>query len=235
MLQSVLIVDDEQQLRDMLGEALTAAGYQVRSARNVPEARNELDAEAYALIVLDINMGTSENGFDLLRWLRRTKKDKTPVILLTASSAEDEKLQAFELGADDYVVKPFSIPEFQARMKAVLRRYEKERPSEIEFGDVRIDCSARIVFRGEEEVKLRLKEYQILVTLAENPGVAISRHELFKSIWGDDSPSGEKTVDVTIHTLRDKVEVDPANPEFIQTVRGFGYRFQPAIESTVIN
>lgn len=233
MSQSVLIVDDEQQLRDMLGEALTQAGYQVRAARNVPEARNELDSEAYDLIVLDINMNGSENGFDLLRWLRRTKKDKTPVILLTASSAEDEKLQAFELGADDYVVKPFSIPEFQARIKAVIRRYEKERPSEIEFGNVRIDCSARIVYRDSEEVKLRLKEYQILVTLAENPGVAISRHELFKSIWGDDSPSGEKTVDVTIHTLRDKVEDDPANPQFIQTVRGFGYRFQPQVESTV--
>ncbi|MCB1187233.1 response regulator transcription factor [bacterium] len=233
MAQSILIVDDEQQLRDMLGDALSQAGYQVRAARNVPEGRNELDSEAFDIVVLDINMNGSENGFDLLRWMRRTKRDKTPVILLTASSAEDEKLQAFELGADDYVVKPFSIPEFQARIKAVIRRYEKERPTEIEFGDVRIDCSARIVYKEDDEVKLRLKEYQILVTLAENPGVAISRHELFKSIWGDDSPSGEKTVDVTIHTLRDKIESDPSNPQFIQTVRGFGYRFQPSVESTV--
>src|SRR5690606_41364373 len=119
--------------------------------------------------------------------LRATMKDRTPVLLLTASSAEDERLQPFERGADEYVVKPFSIPEFQGRIKAVIRRYEKERPTEIEFGNVRIDCSARIVYREDEEVKLRLKEYQILVTLAENPGVVISRHELFKSIWGDDS------------------------------------------------
>ena len=230
MSNSILIVDDEQQLCSMLGEALGAAGYAVSTSLNAASARSEMEGGGFDLIVLDINLGGGENGFDLLRWLRHTKNDKTPVVLLTASSAEHEKLQAFELGADDYVVKPFSVPEFQARLKAVLRRYESDRPAEITFGDVRIDCSARIVYKNGEEVKLRLKEFQILVALSENPGVAVSRHDLFKTIWGDDSPSGEKTVDVTIHTLRDKVEDDPSNPKFILTVRGFGYRFQTQTE-----
>ena len=232
MAKTVLIVDDEQQLRDMLGDYLSDSGFKVHTAHDVPSARKEFEARNLDLTVLDINMNAGENGFDFLRWLRREKQEDAPVILLTASSLEEEKLQAFELGADDYVVKPFSLPEFMARIKAVLRRYETDKPAEINFGDVRIDCSARIVYRAGDEVKLRLKEYQILVALAENPGVAVSRHDLFRSIWGDDSPSGEKTVDVTIHTLRDKIEPDPAAPAFIQTVRGFGYRFQPEGEDS---
>jgi two-component system alkaline phosphatase synthesis response regulator PhoP len=224
MAKRVLVVDDEVTLCDLLNEAMSDVGYLVRTANNVAAARVILEKENFDLIVLDIMM-PGESGFDLLRPLRKEQKSTIPVILLTGVSAEADKLQAFELGADDYVVKPFSLPEFLARVKAVLRRAEKDLPNEISFGDCRIDRAARLVYRNGEEVKLRLKEYQILTALAEQPGVAISRQDLFRSIWGDDSPSGEKTVDVTIHTLRDKVEVDPANPRFIQTVRGFGYRF----------
>jgi len=224
MAQKILVVDDEKTLCELLEEALGRVGFDVSHALNVRQAKEKLKASSADLIVLDIMM-PGENGFALLRWLRRERNEKTPVILLTGVSSEDDKLEAFELGADDYVVKPFSLPEFQARVKAVLRRASADLPTIIEFGRCRIDRAARIVYRNGEEVKLRLKEYQILTTLAENPGVAISRQDLFRSIWGEDSPSGEKTVDVTIHTLRDKVEEDPAEPEFIQTVRGFGYRF----------
>jgi two-component system, OmpR family, alkaline phosphatase synthesis response regulator PhoP len=225
MASRILVVDDDKTLCEMLKEGLTAGGYTVRTAFSVAKAWDMLTVDNYDLIVLDLKM-PGEDGFDLLRRFRRERPEDTiPVILLTGISAEEDKLQAFELGADDYVVKPFSLKEFIARIGAVLRRYESNLPQEICFGEIRIDRAARIVYRGSDEVKLRLKEYQILTNLAENPGVAISRADLFKAIWGDDSPSGEKTVDVTIHTLRDKVEDNPAEPQYIQTVRGFGYRF----------
>ena len=226
MSRKILVVDDENTLREMLNEAFSERGYQVSTAPNVPVAREFLTSNAVDLIVLDIMM-PGESGLDLLEWIRRVQI-ATPVILLTAVSNEDDKLRAFELGADDYVVKPFSLREFLARVEAVARRSEANLPATIQFGDCRINRTARIVYRGSEEVPLRLKEYQILLALAENPGVAVSRQELFRAIWGDDSPSGEKTVDVTIHTLRDKIEKDPANPDFIVTVRGYGYRFNTA-------
>lgn len=225
--QRILVVDDEATLCQLLQESLSAAGYTVETARSVRAGKAALGEGQFDLIVLDVMM-PEESGFELLSWMRREEQMATPVILLTGVSAEEDKLRAFNLDADDYVVKPFSLPEFVARVKAVLRRSEARLPEVIEFGDCRIDRAARQVYREGEEIKLRLKEYQILTTLSENPGVAISRQDLFLRIWGDDSPSGEKTVDVTIHTLRDKVEEDPANPHWIQTVRGFGYRFHPA-------
>ncbi len=224
MATSILVVDDEQSLCKLLQDALTQSGYTVAAAHNVQTAKGQLEIGSYDLIVLDIMM-PGENGMTLLRWLRREQNNRIPVILLTGISTEEDKLEAFELGADDYVVKPFSLAEFEARIKAVLRRAKGGLPTEISFGDCKIDRAGRQVYRDGKEIKLRLKEYQILTTLAESPGVAISRQDLFRSIWGDDSPSGEKTVDVTIHTLRDKVEPDPANPVFILTVRGYGYRF----------
>ena len=225
-LKSVLVVDDEKTLCDLLNETLTAEGFEVSASACVRDGKAAFSDKAFDLVVLDVMM-PEESGFELLRWIRRDKQMDTPVILLTGVSEEADKLHAFELAADDYVVKPFSLPEFVARVKAVLRRSEARLPDVIEFGDCRIDRAARQVFKGGEEIKLRLKEYQILTTLAENPGVAVSRQELFSRIWGEDSPSGEKTVDVTIHTLRDKIEIDPSDPKWILTVRGFGYRFQP--------
>ena len=225
MAKQILVVDDEATLCDMLKESLTDEGYSVSTALSVPGAWEKIADKEFDLIVLDIMM-PGENGFDLLRRYRRDKGQQTPVMLLTGVSAEDDKLEAFNLGADDYVVKPFSLPEFKARIKAVLRRYESNIPNEIKFGEVTINRAARTVTKAGEEVNLRLKEYQILTKLAESPGVAISRDDLFNAIWGDDSPSGEKTVDVTIHTLREKIEESPADPQYIQTVRGFGYRFK---------
>lgn len=224
--QRILVVDDEATLCQLLKEAFETAGYTVETASSVRAGKAALGSAEFDLIVLDVMM-PEESGFELLSWMRREEQMATPVILLTGVSAEEDKLRAFNLDADDYVVKPFSLPEFLARVKAVLRRSEARLPEVIEFGDCKIDRAARQVYRGGVEIKLRLKEYQILTTLAEDPGVAISRQDLFLRIWGDDSPSGEKTVDVTIHTLRDKVEEDPANPHWIQTVRGFGYRFNP--------
>jgi len=224
--KSVLVVDDEKTLCDLLYETLTSEGFEVQAAACVREGKAAISEKAFDLVVLDVMM-PEESGFELLRWVRRDKQMDLPVILLTGVSEEADKLHAFELAADDYVVKPFSLPEFVARVKAVLRRSEARLPDVIEFGDCKIDRAARQVFRDGNEIKLRLKEYQILTTLAENPGVAVSRQELFSRIWGEDSPSGEKTVDVTIHTLRDKIEADPSNPLWILTVRGFGYRFQP--------
>lgn len=226
----VLVVDDEKTLCDLLFETLSAQGFEVKSVASVREGKAEIKGSNFDLVVLDVMM-PEESGFELLSWMRREQQMETPVVLLTGVSEEADKLRAFELAADDYVVKPFSLPEFVARIKAVLRRSETRLPAVIDFGDCRIDRAARQVFRQGEEIKLRLKEYQILTTLAENPGVAVSRQELFSRIWGEDSPSGEKTVDVTIHTLRDKIEQDPGDPHWILTVRGYGYRFQPAIEA----
>jgi two-component system alkaline phosphatase synthesis response regulator PhoP len=227
----ILVVDDEKTLCDLLSEVLSRAGYSVSTAGSVKGARSVLETSSYDLIVLDVMM-PGENGFDLLRWLRNEKRDRTPTILLTAISTEQDKLLAFELEADDYVTKPFSLPEFVARIRAIMRRAaERSNPPEvISFGRCTINRTSRQAFRDGALLKLRPKEYQVLVTLAESPDKAFSRHELFKTIWGEDSPSGEKTVDVTIHTLRDKVEEDPAQPLYIQTVRGYGYRFNPADE-----
>jgi len=227
--QKVLVVDDEPTLCQLLQEALEGVGFEVHTAASVREGKAALEMGSVDLVVLDVMM-PEESGFELLSWMRREQQDSTPVILLTGVSAEEDKLRAFNLDADDYVVKPFSLPEFIARIRAVLRRSEARLPQVIEFGDCVIDRAARQVHRNDGEVKLRHKEYQILTTLAENPGVAISRQELFQRIWGEDSPSGEKTVDVTIHTLRDKIEDDPAHPRWIQTVRGYGYRFEPPEE-----
>jgi DNA-binding response OmpR family regulator len=228
MARRILVVDDENTLREMLKDAFSERGYLVATAPNVPGAREVLSNSEVDLIVLDLMM-PGESGFELLEWARNVRQISTPVILLTAVSNEDDKLRAFGLGADDYVVKPFSLREFIARVEAVTRRAEANIPDEIEFGDCRINRRARIVYRGGEEVPMRLKEYQILLALAEHPNVAVSRQELFRAIWGNDSPSGEKTVDVTIHSLRDKIELDPANPDFIITVRGFGYRFDTSL------
>ncbi|HES57879.1 MAG TPA: response regulator transcription factor [Firmicutes bacterium] len=225
MAKQILVVDDESTLCEMLKESLSDEGYGVSTALSVPAAWEKLDETDFDLIVLDIMM-PGENGFDLLRRYRRERGQETPVMLLTGVSAEVERFELVVLGADDYVVKPFSLPEFKARIKAVLRRYESNIPNEIKFGNVVINRAARTVMKDGEEVNLRLKEYQILTKLAESPGVAISRDDLFNAIWGDDSPSGEKTVDVTIHTLREKIEESPADPQYIQTVRGFGYRFR---------
>jgi DNA-binding response OmpR family regulator len=230
MAHKILVVDDERTLCELLAEVFDRAGYTVRTAGNVREGKEVLTQEKFDLLVLDIMM-PGENGFDLLRWLRNEKKDRTPTILLTAVSAEQDKLIAFELEADDYVVKPFSLPEFVARVRAVLRRAEGKIPEVITFGTCTINRTARQAYKNGEVLKLRPKEYDVLVTLAEAPDVAFTRQELFQSIWGSDSPSGEKTVDVTIHTLRDKVEDDPATPRWIQTVRGYGYRFHPPEET----
>jgi DNA-binding response OmpR family regulator len=229
MAHKILVVDDERTLCELLAEVLDRAGYTVKTAGNVKEGKEVLNEEKFDLMVLDVMM-PGENGFDLLRWLRHEKKDRTPTHLLTAVSAEQDNLIAFELEADDYVVKPFSLPEFVARIRAVLRRAEGKIPEIISFGNCTINRTARQAYRNNEVLKLRPKEYEVLVTLAENPDVAFTRQELFQSIWGSDSPSGEKTVDVTIHTLRDKVEEDPGTPRWIQTVRGYGYRFHPPEE-----
>jgi len=232
--QRVLVVDDEPTLCQLLQEALENAGFDVVTALSVRQGKAALEMDPCDLVVLDLMM-PEESGFELLSWMRREQQDQTPVVLLTGVSAEEDKLRAFNLDADDYVVKPFSLPEFVARIRAVLRRSESRLPQVIEFGACVIDRAARQVHREGEEIKLRLKEYQILTTLAENPGVAISRQELFQRIWGEDSPSGEKTVDVTIHTLRDKIEDDPAKPRWIQTVRGYGYRFEPPEDQAEIH
>lgn len=225
----ILIVDDERTLCEMLAEALSRAAYTVNTAYNVKDAKVLLTSDKFDLVVLDVMM-PGENGFDLLRWLRHDRKDQTPAMMLTALSAEQDKLLGFELGIDDYVIKPFSLPEFVARIRAVLRRADGKIPEKIRFGNCEINRTARMAYREGELLKLRPKEYEVLVTLAESPNVAFSRHELFRSIWGSDSPSGEKTVDVTIHTLREKIEDDPAEPKWIQTVRGYGYRFTSSEE-----
>jgi DNA-binding response OmpR family regulator len=234
MAHRILVVDDERTLSELLAEVLDRAGYTVRTAGNAKAARDILGGEKFDLLVLDVMM-PGESGFDLLRWLRIEKKDRTPAIMLTAVSGEQDKLVALgDLEADDYVTKPFSLPEFVARVKAVLRRAEGQIPEVITFGQCRINRTSRQAFRNEEVLKLRPKEYEVLVRLAESPDVAFTRQDLFMNIWGSDSPSGEKTVDVTIHTLREKVEDDPAHPRWIQTVRGYGYRFHPPEESEMV-
>lgn len=224
--RNVLVVDDERTLRELLEETLTEAGFGVKTACCIEDGRIQMSDAEFDLVVLDVMMPEG-SGFELLEWMRNDRRIETPVMLLTAVSAQEDKLRAFELNADDYIVKPFSLPEFVARVNAILRRSDSSSNDLITFGRFAFDCTARKFTEDGQEVKLRNKEYLVLKQLLKSPGKAISRQDLFHNNWGDDNPSSDKTVDVTIHTLRDKIEDDPQNPRWIITVRGFGYRFDP--------
>lgn len=228
----LLIVDDEPDVRALVGRSF---GYErpeftVLEAADGEEALRIVSAERPDLVVLDL-MLPGRDGFSVLEELRRT--DDVPVIVLTAKGLERDRVRGLELGADDYVVKPFSPRELVARVDAVLRRARASAPRRgvVERAEVRIDLSARRVTRGGSEVRLTPTEFNLLAELATHPGEALGHETLLGRVWGSEYRTETHYLKVYVGRLRDKLERDPANPRLILTVRGIGYRFADAGEA----
>jgi DNA-binding response OmpR family regulator len=224
----ILLVDDEQSVQKLLAYPLRKDGYEVVCAFDGREALDRLRDSSFDLIVLDL-MLPNVDGFEVCRQVRATSS--VPIIMLTARVEEIDKVLGLELGADDYITKPFSVREFRSRVKAVLRRSQltqAEEPTEepLEDGELRIDFDKRTVMVRDESVRLTYVEFEILAALARNPGRVYSRATLLERVWGDSAYRDPRTVDVHIRHLREKLELDPKHPELVCTVRGVGYRFR---------
>lgn len=224
-MSKILVVEDDATLRDTLALNLRAEGYEVLLAESGDDGLRRARAERPNLVILDV-MLPGVDGLTVLRLLRR--ESRVPVILLTARGTEVDKVIGLETGADDYVVKPFSLGEFLARVRAALRRGAASPPpaSELASGDLRLDVPGRRAFRAGEEISLAPREFDLLATLMRNGGAVLSREFVLAQVWGADFPGDPRTVDGHIRWLREKIERDPSRPERIITVRGVGYRFE---------
>jgi DNA-binding response OmpR family regulator len=225
---SVLVVDDEPTIAEVVSRYLERAGYRTRTAADGPGALALIGSQRPDLVVLDL-MLPGIDGLEVMRRMRHAAEAPIGVILLTAKGEEADRVIGLRLGADDYVVKPFSPLELVARVDAVLRRVETAPAQEaaIELDDLTIDPAARQVFAGGEEVVLTQREFDVLLFLARHPGQAFSRNQLMDAIWQYSFYTDTSTVTVHIRRLRSKIEADPSRPRHIQTVWGVGYRFAP--------
>lgn len=225
----ILIIDDEQSIINLVSAYLRPEGYEVHTASDGPAGLKAARRLKPDLIVLDI-MLPGLDGIELLTQLRR--ESDVYVIMLTAKTEETDKIVGLSVGADDYLTKPFSPRELVARIKAALRRYGKSgaMPDSriLKFNRLRIDPEARLVWKDEEQVELTAIEFDLLHTLAEHRGRVLSREQLLEQVWGHDFYGEERVVDVHLGHIRKKIEDNPAQPEFILTVRGVGYRFAGA-------
>jgi two-component system response regulator ResD len=225
---SVLVVDDEPTIAEVVSRYLVRAGYETRVARDGFEAIEQVAARRPDLVVLDL-MLPGIDGLEVMRRIRDQDRSRVAVILLTAKGVESDRVIGLRLGADDYVVKPFSPLELVARVDAVLRRIDTSPAAQeaLVFADLRIDPAARRVHDGAAEIALTQREFDLLLYLARHPGQAFSRNQLMDAVWQYSFYTDTSTVTVHIRRLRAKLEPDPADPRFIQTVWGVGYRFQP--------
>jgi two-component system response regulator RegX3 len=228
---TILVVDDEESYREALSVALEREGFRVETAADGPEAIERFDAAHPALVLLDV-MLPRMSGVDVCRELRT--RSQVPIIMVTAKTAEIDAVVGLEVGADDYVTKPFRLRELVARVRAALRRAPRpgaERGSleeTIEVGDVRVDVARHEVLVHDELVPLPLKEFELLELLMLNAGRVLTRDVLIDRIWGPNYYGDTKTLDVHVKRLRSKIEDDPARPTRIVTVRGVGYRYERA-------
>jgi len=226
---TILLVDDEESIQTLLTYPLERDGYRVVQARNGEEALQLFDGDAVDLVVLDVMLPRLD-GLEVCKRLR--SQSNVPIIMLTARGEELDKVLGLELGADDYITKPFSIREFRSRVRALLRRAATphvagEREETIERGDLAIDLPRRTVMVRGEPIQLTFIEFEMLVVLASSPGVVFSRRELLERLRGGADYREPRTIDVHVRHLREKIERDASNPELILTVRGAGYRFRP--------
>ncbi len=225
---SVLVVDDEPTISEVVSRYLERAGYRTRVAADGGEALELALAHRPDLVVLDL-MLPGIDGLEVMRRLRQGERDRIAFILLTAKGEESDRVVGLRLGADDYVVKPFSPAELVARVDAVLRRVDTTAAHDapLELSDMTIDVAARRVFVRGEEVALTQREFDLLLFLARHPGQAFSRNQLMDAVWQYSFYTDTSTVTVHIRRLRAKIEADPTQPRHIETVWGVGYRFAP--------
>ena len=223
---TVLVVDDEPIVRDVVVRYLRRDGFATLEAGDGDRARELIETADPGLVVLDV-MLPGTDGLELCRWIR--SRSDLPVILLTARGEEADRIVGLELGADDYVTKPFSPRELAARVRTVLRRAggSPARDEQLRFGDLEIDGASRTVTRAGEPVTLTAREFDLLWFLASNPRRVFSRSHLMDRVWGHAPALDTGTVTVHIRRLREKLEADPAHPTHLQTVWGVGYRFDP--------
>ena len=224
-----LVVDDEKLIVKGLKFSLEQEGYEVDCAYDGQEAIDKAKETEYDIILLDL-MLPIYNGYEVCQHIREFSD--MPIVMLTAKGEDMDKILGFENGADDYITKPFNILEVKARIKAIIRRNKRkaamvpQEPKVIESGKMKLDIEAKRLYIDGVEVNLTVKEFDILKLLAENPGKIYSRDQLLTIIWGSKYPGDARTVDVNVRRLREKIEENPANPEYVHTKWGMGYYFQ---------
>jgi|SRR5690625_716478 len=225
----ILIADDEKEIRDLLKKYLERELYQVDVAVNGEEALQSFDKHSYNLLILDLMM-PKVDGIEVCRRLRA--KTNVPIMMLTAKDHEVDKVLGLGIGADDYITKPFSINEVVARVKALMRRFlvlgsddKSLEKTSIKFKDLTLDLKKYTLIVAEEEIALTAKEFELLRFLASQPEQVFTKTQLFRNVWGSNYIEDDNTVMVHIRKLRKKIEVDPSNPKFIQTIWGIGYKF----------
>jgi len=223
--KTILIVEDDPALLRGLKDNFEARGYLVRTANDGQKALDALFKEVPDLVVLDL-MLPKVSGYEVCRQARARQLDM-PIIMLTAKGQEDDIVRGLELGADDYVTKPFSIRELLARVGAFLRR-QGPGTSAYDFGDCRLDLTAHKLFKKGTKIELTAKEFRLLAFFVRRAGRALTRDSILDAVWGDEVIVTDRSVDRCVTTLRGKVEPDPKNPVFIQTIRDIGYRFEAA-------
>ena len=223
---TVLVVDDEPIVRDVVTRYLERDGHRVVTAETGDQARTLIEREPPAIVLLDIMLPGETDGLALCRWIRSTSE--LPVILLTARSDEADRIVGLELGADDYVTKPFSPRELATRVKTVMRRVRPQTPplGRLAVGPLVVDAAARDVRRDGVVVRLTAKEFDLLWFLASNPNRVFSREQLMHRVWGYSAALDTGTVTVHVRRLREKLEEDPSSPRLLETVWGVGYRLR---------
>ncbi|WP_297712295.1 response regulator transcription factor [Clostridium sp.] len=227
--EKILVVDDEENIAELISYNLTSNGYKVIIANNGNDAVKLAVEEKPNLILLDL-MIPGKDGYDVCKDIRSNSEVRnTPIIMLTAKSEELDKILGLELGADDYITKPFSVRELLARVKAVLRRFSISEPENniLVFGNLTADFDKREILVNDKKLDLTLKEFELLEILIRNKGKILTRDTLLDKIWGYEYIGETRTVDVHIRYLRKKIELDDKNPKLIETIRGVGYRFNP--------
>jgi DNA-binding response OmpR family regulator len=223
----ILVVDDDAPLREMLTRAFEREGHTITAVADGVSALEILEHGTFDVILLDVALGAGPSGHDIARALRE-RRDVTPVIMLTALDSEADAVQGLEAGADDYVTKPFGIAELRSRIRAVLRRTNRQVVDDglIEIAGVVLDPRQREVSSDGRPVRLTFAEFELLQCLMDRPGRLFNRQELLRAIWGDSAYRDPRAIDVHIRHLREKLEERPEDPKLILTVRGAGYRFR---------
>ncbi len=226
----ILVVEDEPSVGEVLQLYLHRAGFAVTLIQDGKKALELLASQLPALVILDL-MLPGADGWEITRWLRTQAGSNVPIIMLTARGQETDRIAGLELGADDYVVKPFSPQELVSRVRAVLRRAQPPAGSEkepaLQYSDLSIDPQAHLVTINGEEKNLTAREFDLLYLLAQHPRQVFTRDQLLERVWGEADYIDSSTVTVHIRRLREKIEPDPADPRHLQTVWGVGYRFEP--------
>jgi len=220
----LLIVEDERNIAMGLKDDLELEGYQVEVTGSGKQAQQMVEQDGYDLILLDLRL-PDKDGYEICRELRRAGNDVS-IIMLTARAEESDKILGLDLGADDYVTKPFNPMELRARIRAVLRRHAAHHPELIEFGDYELDTARMELRKQGRTIELSPTEFKLLVILAKHPGRVFSREQLLDGAWGSNVFVMERTVDTHISNLRKKIEPDPSHPTIIVSIRGMGYRFE---------